>query len=135
MLEVKPKGTEVRSSGGRSFCRQAKVTLLVRTIVSTLFKTGLESLKSRFRCRAMIGPDSECPPTTDGEIRRHQSGERASAIVEPVLSDPLRHGIAEAVIEHEQLTAQFVGDMSALDRVEALTGQLVEVEADRRALH
>ena len=34
--------------------------------------------------------------------------------------DPLRAGIAECIVEQEQLTAQFVGDLSALDRLETL---------------
>ena len=32
----------------------------------------------------------------------------------------MREGIAETVVEHEQLTAQFVGDLTALDRLEFL---------------
>ena len=39
---------EVQSNGGRSFSQTVKGTIIVKTIVSTLFKTGLESLKSRF---------------------------------------------------------------------------------------
>ena len=44
-------------------------------------------------------------------------------------ADPLREGVAETVVEHEQLTAQFVGDVEALDRLEALAGQLAQVGA------
>jgi hypothetical protein len=44
-------------------------------------------------------------------------------------TDPLREGIAETLLEQEQLTAQFVGDVHALDRLEALVGQLVEADA------
>lgn len=43
--------------------------------------------------------------------------------------DPLRDGVAEAVVEHEQLTSQFVGDISALDRIEFLVAELVQADA------
>ena len=37
---------------------------------------------------------------------------------------PERTGTAETIVEQEQLTAQFVGDLAAFDRLEILTGQL-----------
>jgi len=43
--------------------------------------------------------------------------------------DPLRDGAAEVVVEHEQLTSQFVGDISALDRIEFLVSELVQADA------
>src|SRR5215472_6653253 len=43
--------------------------------------------------------------------------------------DPLQDGAAEAVVEHEQLTSQFVGDISALDRIEFLVAELVQADA------
>src|SRR5215471_19173309 len=43
--------------------------------------------------------------------------------------DPLRDGAAEVVVEHEQLTSQFVGDISALDRIECLVAELVQADA------
>jgi tetratricopeptide (TPR) repeat protein len=62
--------------------------------------------------------------TTDGEIAlinlesaRRRSWSRFSA-------DPQREGIAETVVVHEQLTAQFVGDLGALDRLESLANTL-----------
>jgi tetratricopeptide (TPR) repeat protein len=45
------------------------------------------------------------------------------------LQDPLRDGVAEVVVEHEQLTSQFVGDLSALDRIEFLVSELMKVDA------
>jgi tetratricopeptide (TPR) repeat protein len=66
--------------------------------------------------------------TTDGEIAvinlesvRRRSWNRFFA-------EPLREGVAETVVEQEQLTAQFVGDVQALDRLEGLVGQLAQVE-------
>ena len=44
--------------------------------------------------------------------------------------DPLRPGIAESIVEQEQLTAQFVGDMGALDRLDTLVQCLDRVEAE-----
>jgi tetratricopeptide (TPR) repeat protein len=62
--------------------------------------------------------------TTDGEIAlinlesaRRRSWSRFCA-------DPQREGVAETVVEHEQLTAQFVGDVCALDRLESLANSL-----------
>jgi hypothetical protein len=62
--------------------------------------------------------------TTDGEIvlinlesARRRSWSRFFA-------DPQRVGVAETVVEHEQLMAQFVGDVCALDRLESLADSL-----------
>jgi tetratricopeptide (TPR) repeat protein len=44
--------------------------------------------------------------------------------------DPLRPGIAECIVEQEQLTAPFVGDMGALDRLDSLVQCLDRVEAE-----
>ena len=62
--------------------------------------------------------------TTDGEIAliNLESARRRSW--SRFLTDPLREGIAETVVEHEQLTAQFVGDVRALDRLESLANSL-----------
>ena len=67
--------------------------------------------------------------TTDGEIAviNLESARRRSW--NRFFVDPLREGVAETVVEQEQLTAQFVGDVQALDRLEVLLGQLVQVEA------
>ena len=43
--------------------------------------------------------------------------------------DPERSGIAEYIVEQEQLTAQYVGDLRALDRLETLVNQLDRVSA------
>lgn len=48
VLEVKPKGTGSTVEWQSRFLPNGQGTLIVKTIVSTLFKTGLESLKSRF---------------------------------------------------------------------------------------
>ena len=62
--------------------------------------------------------------TTDGEIAliNLQSARRRSW--SRFFTDPQREGVAETVVEHEQLTAQFVGDVCALDRLESLASSL-----------
>jgi tetratricopeptide (TPR) repeat protein len=44
--------------------------------------------------------------------------------------NPSRPGIAECIVEQEQLKAQFVGDLTALDRLEALVHHLDRVDAE-----
>ena len=44
--------------------------------------------------------------------------------------DPIQAGIAERIVEQEQLTLQFVGDLAALDRVGALVNHLDRVDTD-----
>src|SRR5262249_41811995 len=67
--------------------------------------------------------------TTDGQIPviNLESAPRPSS--SPFFQAPLRDGVAEAVVEHEQLTSQFVGDISALDRIEFLAAELVQADA------
>jgi tetratricopeptide (TPR) repeat protein len=69
------------------------------------------------------------PLATDGDIAvinlasaRRQSWSR-------FWQDPQRPGIAEYIVEQEQLTAQYVGDLTALDRLEMLVNQLDRVSA------
>jgi tetratricopeptide (TPR) repeat protein len=69
-------------------------------------------------------------PTTDGEIAiinlesaRRRSWSRFFQV-------PLLEGRAEAIVEHERLTAQFVGDISALDRLDSLARQLSDMDAE-----
>jgi hypothetical protein len=47
-LEVKPNGTGSSVEWGAQYLPKGQGDVVVRTIVSTLFKTGLESLKARF---------------------------------------------------------------------------------------
>lgn len=43
---------------------------------------------------------------------------------------PAQPGIAELIVEQEQLTAQFVGDLSAFDRLEMLSTELARAEPE-----
>ena len=67
--------------------------------------------------------------TTDGEIAAINLESARRRAWSRYFADPLREGAAEGVVEQEQLTAQFVGDVQALDRLAALVGQLAQVES------
>jgi tetratricopeptide (TPR) repeat protein len=73
--------------------------------------------------------DSEPFYTTDGEIAVVNLGSACARSWQRFFQDPLQPGAAEIVIEQEQLTAQFVGDLSALDRIDLLANQLVQLDA------
>ena len=72
--------------------------------------------------------DAPIPAATDGGIaainldsaRRHAWAQFAR--------DPRRPGLAEAILDMENLAAQFLGDLSVLDRLEALAEQLARAE-------
>ena len=68
--------------------------------------------------------DSECFQTTDGEIAIVNLNSARLRSWSRFYQDPQRPGVAETVLEHEQLTAQFASDLSALDRMEAFGEQL-----------
>ena len=67
--------------------------------------------------------------TTDGDIAviNLESARRRSW--SQFYQDPMREGIAETVVEHEQLSAQFTGDLTALDRLEFLAKQLSQTDS------
>jgi tetratricopeptide (TPR) repeat protein len=73
--------------------------------------------------------DNECFRTTDGEIAITNLNSARLRSWSRFYQDPLRTGIAESVVEYEQLTAQFASDFSALDRLESLVEQLVPLDA------
>ena len=75
-------------------------------------------------------------PLTDGDIAVNNLESARRSSWSRFWRDPLRPGIAESIVEHEQLTAQFVGDLAALDRLDTLVEHLdrVGVESPRTAL-
>jgi tetratricopeptide (TPR) repeat protein len=73
--------------------------------------------------------DSECFQTTDGEIAVANLNSARLRSWSRFYQDPQRAGVAETVLEHEQLTAQFAGDLSALGRMEAFGEQLGRLDA------
>ena len=76
----------------------------------------------------MIDLDSEYPPTTDGEIAVINLQSARLRSWSRFFRTPLQPGVAEILIEQEKFTAQFVGDLSALDRVDSLTRELIQLE-------
>src|SRR5215470_11659516 len=76
------------------------------------------------KVRTVAGLDCVITPTTDGEIAIINLGSARSRSWSRFFADPARDGVAETVIENEQLTLQFVGDLSALDRLALLAVQL-----------
>jgi tetratricopeptide (TPR) repeat protein len=76
------------------------------------------------------------PLTTDGDIAVVNLASALQQSWSRFWLDPQRPGIAEYIVEQEQLTAQYVGDLSALDRLETLVNQLdlVSTGSTRTAL-
>ncbi len=73
--------------------------------------------------------DSECFQTTDGEIAIVNLNSARLRSWSRFYQDPQRSGVAETVLEHEQLTAQFASELSALGRLEAFGEQLGRLDA------
>jgi tetratricopeptide (TPR) repeat protein len=69
-------------------------------------------------------------PLTDGDIAVNNLDSARRNSWSRFWRDPLRPGIAECIVEQEQLTAQFVGDMGALDRLASLVQCLDRVGAE-----
>jgi tetratricopeptide (TPR) repeat protein len=73
--------------------------------------------------------DHECYRTTDGEIAIINLNSARLRSWSRFYQDPQRPGAAEIVLEHEQLTAQYASDLSALGRMEAFGEQLGRLDA------
>ena len=72
---------------------------------------------------AIVELDFPNPSATDGEIAAiNLDSARRSAWVR-FAQDARLPGAAEAVVDQERLTAQYFGDLDALDRLEALASQ------------
>jgi tetratricopeptide (TPR) repeat protein len=69
-------------------------------------------------------------PLTDGEIAFNNLESARRQSWSRFWRDPLRRGVAEYIVEQEQLTLQFVGDPGALDRLEELVCHLDRVDPD-----
>jgi len=77
--------------------------------------------------------EPDLPRATDGEIAAinlESARRRAWARFE---QDPRFPGAAEAIVYNENLAAQFLGDLDALDRLEALASQFARVDDSFRS--
>ena len=82
---------------------------------------------------AVAALDDRCPSATDGEIAAINLESARVAAWASFARDARLPGVAEAVVDHERLAAQFLGDLDALDRLEALAAQFARVDASYRA--
>jgi tetratricopeptide (TPR) repeat protein len=82
---------------------------------------------------AIADLDDRCPAATDGEIAAvNLEGARRHAWAR-FAHDARLPGVAEAIVEHERLAAQFLGDLDALDRLDELARQFDLVDDSSRA--
>lgn len=72
--------------------------------------------------------DRPCPSATDGEIAAINLESARRGAWARFTQDPRRAGAAEAVVETERLSTQFLGDLDALDRLEELAKQFARVD-------
>ena len=77
--------------------------------------------------------DRTCPSATDGEIAAINLESARRCGWARFVRDPRRPGVAEEVVDNERLVAQFLGDLAALDRLEALASQFAAVDDSPRA--
>jgi tetratricopeptide (TPR) repeat protein len=80
-----------------------------------------------------VEADRPCPSATDGEIAAINLESTRRRGWSRFAQDPTRAGVAEAVVDSERLAAQFLGDLDALDRLDALVAQLARVDDSSRA--
>jgi tetratricopeptide (TPR) repeat protein len=74
-----------------------------------------------------------CPAATDGEIAATNLESARRRAWGRFAEDARRSGAAEAVVESERLTAQFLGDPDALDRLDAVASQFARVDHSFRS--
>jgi tetratricopeptide (TPR) repeat protein len=73
-----------------------------------------------------------CPPATDGEIAAINLESARRRAWSRFAQDPRRPGVAEEIVDNERLASQFLGDLDALDRLEALATQFARVDDSYR---
>ena len=73
------------------------------------------------------------PSATDGEIATINLESARRGAWARFAQDPRLPGVAEAVVAGEHLAAQFLGDLDALARLDALASQFARVERSSRA--
>src|SRR4030095_8182517 len=85
---------------------------------------------------SVANPEVECIAVTDGDIAAINLQSARQRSWNRFWRAPAQPGIAELIVEQEQQTAQFIGDLAAFDRLEMLVNELVraEPESGRSAL-
>jgi hypothetical protein len=74
-----------------------------------------------------------CPPATDGEIATINLESARRRAWARFAKDPPLPGVAETIVYNENLAAQFLGDLDALDRLETLASQFARVDDSFRS--
>jgi hypothetical protein len=82
---------------------------------------------------AIVELDRPSSSVTDGEIAAINLESARRRAWERFAQDPRRPGVAEEVVDHEHLAAQFLGDLDALDRLDALASQFALADDSYRA--
>jgi hypothetical protein len=82
---------------------------------------------------AIVELDDSCPSATDGEIAAINLESARRRAWTRFAQDPRLPGVAEAVVDKELLAAQFLSDLEALDRLNALASQFARVDDSFRA--
>src|ERR1043165_4944011 len=77
--------------------------------------------------------EPDLPRATDGEIAAINLESARRRAWARFAHDPRLPGVAEAIVYYENLAAQFLGDLDALDRLEALASQFARVDDSFRA--
>jgi len=77
--------------------------------------------------------ESLTPSATDGEIAAINLESARQSAWARFTRDPRLPGTAEAVVDLERLALQFLGDVQALDRLDALAAQMASAEDSSRA--
>jgi tetratricopeptide (TPR) repeat protein len=82
---------------------------------------------------AIAAVDDRCPSATDGEIAVINLESACRRAWARFANDARLPGVAEAIVDHEGLAAQFVGDLDALDRLDALASLFALADDSYRA--
>lgn len=82
--------------------------------------------------QAVNGLDLRLPAATAGDIAAINLESARQRAWNRFWRAPERPQVAELIVEQEQLTGQFTGDLAAFDRLEVLVQELIRADADTR---
>jgi len=81
----------------------------------------------------LVGLAAPGPSATDGEIAAINLESSRRGTWARFAQEPRLPGVAEALVDLDRLTLQFLGDLGALDRLEALASDFARVDDSSRA--